>query len=62
MSEKTWPENFCDIGGKSFEWVFINKKDFVDFCVTEMENPTGMFQAFQKYCLHMLKIEKQNKG
>ena len=61
MSETTWPENFCDIGGKSFEWVFINKKEFVDFCVEEMEKPTGLFKKFQDYCLNKLKIRKQNK-
>ena len=36
--------------GKSFEWVFHNKTEFVDFTLTEMNSPTGLWKIWQKYC------------
>ena len=43
-SETIWPDGFCDIGGETFKWVYENKKVFVEFCLTDMESPTGMFK------------------
>ena len=46
-----WPDGFMDIGGKTFEWVFINRAEFVDFTLTEMKSPTKMFLRWKNYCL-----------
>ena len=59
-SETIWPDGFMDIGGKSFEWVYTNKKVFVEFCLTDMENPTGMFKKFQEYCFDMQRLNKES--
>mgnify|MGYP004134969143 CR=1 FL=1 len=60
MSANTiWPDGFMDIGGKSFKWVYEHKKVFVEFCLTEMNGPTGMFKEFQKYCYKMEIVNKQ---
>ena len=50
LAEKKWPDGFCDIGGKTFQWVWENRKVFVDFCLTDMECATGMFKEFQEFC------------
>ena len=50
-----WPKNFMNIGGKTFEWTFVHKKEFVDFCLREMGSPTGLFKKFQEYCIRMSK-------
>jgi len=51
MSDETeFPVGFPDIGGKSFEWVFHNKKEFVDFTLTEMSECTGLYKVWQDYC------------
>jgi len=37
------------LNGKSFEWVFKNKKEFVDFTVKDMGSPTGKIkEAYAK--------------
>ena len=41
--------------GKTFQWVYTNKKEFVDFTLTEMGSPTGMFKVWKEYC------QKKNK-
>ena len=41
--------------GKTFQWVYTNKKEFVDFTLTQMGRPTGFFLIWQKYC------QKKNK-
>ena len=41
--------------GKSFEWVFKNKKEFVDFTVKEMGSPTGLFAVWKNYCENKIK-------
>ena len=53
--QKLVPKQVPDIGGKTFLWVFENKLEFVDFCVTEMEDCTGFFKEFQEYCLKKIK-------
>ena len=47
-----WPEGFCDIGGRTFEWVFKNRNEFVDFTVSEMKQATGLFRKWQNYCVN----------
>ncbi len=58
MSE-TFPENFMCIGCKTFEWVFMNRPEFVDFTVNEMDEPTGLFLKWQKYCKERLKVSNE---
>ena len=38
-----FPKGFMNIGDKSFEWVFENKKEFVNFTINTMRNATGLF-------------------
>ena len=45
------------IGEKTFEWVYKNRKEFVDFTLMEMENPSGLFKKWQLYCQHQKKME-----
>ena len=56
--ETVWPEGFMNVGGKSFEWTFLHKKEFVDFTLTEMKRPTKTFLAWYKYCV--LKTKEEN--
>ena len=53
LSEKVWPNDFMDksLQGKSFAWTWINKKEWVDFTLTDMKEPSGIFEVWQKYCL-----------
>lgn len=51
--ETVFPEGFFDIGLRTFKYVFLNKKEFVDFIIL-VTNPTGIFEAFQKYCKHKM--------
>ena len=46
-----------NIGDKSFEWVFENKKEFVNFTIKTMCNATGLFAEWQEYCLKYYKLE-----
>ena len=46
-----FPDNFPDIGGQSFQYVFKNKSDWVDFTVKGMQNATGFFAVWKSYCL-----------
>ena len=55
-----FPNNFCDIGNKTFEWVFENKKKFVDHTIKEMCKPTGLFKVWQDYCLERKKEQEIN--
>ena len=48
--------------GKSFEWVFQHKKDWVDFCMKEMKEATGIFKVFQQYCSKKIKKEEYAKS
>ena len=50
--KKRFPPKFCDIGERSFEWVWTNKKEFVDFTLTEMTQTTGLFKDWQNYCIY----------
>ena len=58
MSE-TFPEGFMCVSNKTFEWVFENRKEFVDFSITEMENPTGLFKKWVNYCKERLKVSNE---
>ena len=48
-AELQWPEGFCDIGGRTFEWVFVNRKEFVEFTAEKMSEPTGLFAKWKKF-------------
>ena len=57
MHNQTWPEGFCNIGGKSFEWTYNNKPLFVKHTLQEMKNPTGLFLKWQEYCYSRVSSE-----
>ena len=48
-----FPKGFFDIGGKTFEWVFDNRKEFVEY-IREITNATGLWKSFQDYILSRL--------
>ena len=61
MSDETkWPLMF-GLHGKSFEWVYNNKKEFVDFTLNEMGSPTGLFKVWKIYCQEKYK-DAQNSS
>ena len=57
LDEHCWPEGFCGIGGRTFLWVFNNKKDWVEFTLDKMKDPTGLFLEWKNYCTQKLKEE-----
>ena len=50
FDSKIFPKNFFDIGEMTFEEVFKNKPDYVQFTINEMKNCTGLFLEWQEYC------------
>ena len=54
-----WPKGFCDIGGKSFDWTYENKPEFVEHTLHEMRNATGLFKEWQMYCTERSSCEMQ---
>ena len=44
-----FPPFFFDIGGKTFEWVFKHKKEWVSFTIDDMEKTSGLFKVWQDY-------------
>ena len=61
MDDLQWPENFMDISLKPFRWVFEHRKEFVEFTVNEMTQPTGLFKKWQDYCTMRIKLETEIK-
>ena len=53
--ETQFPENFFDIGLKTFKDVFETKKEFVGFILL-VTKPTGLFESFQNYCRSQLEL------
>ena len=45
-----FPDIFPDVGGKTFLYAFENRKEWVDFTLTEMKNPTQFFKVWKLYC------------
>ena len=45
-----FPKGFCDIGEIQFKDLFEKKKEWVDFTITDMKNPKGLFKKWQDYC------------
>jgi len=62
MHDLVFPPNFLCIGERTFRWVYEHRKEFVDFTVTKMDKPTGLFQQWQSYCNEQRKFEKEIKG
>ena len=60
-SDMLWPADFVDeeMRGKTFSWTINNRSEWVDFTVTEMRNPTGLFLKWKEYCNEIIK-EKEN--
>ena len=53
--QQIFPKNFFNVSERTFEWVFDNKPDYVDFTVKEMKNASGFFKVWQSYCLRKVK-------
>ena len=53
-----WPEGFMNIGGRSYKWVFDNKKEWVEFTVNKMTEPTGTFKVWKDYCITKINGQK----
>ena len=49
LDSELFPIGFFDIAGKTFDWVFNNKKEFVLFTKDEMMNTTGFFATWHQY-------------
>lgn len=54
-----FPKNFCDIGSKSFEWVYNHKHEFVEHTMRDMKHPTGLFLRWHNFCKE--KAEKKTR-
>ena len=50
--ETRWPEGFMDIGGKTFEWVYVHRTEWVAFTLEKMDDPTGLFRDWKAYCIN----------
>ena len=46
-----FPEIFPEIGGKEFQWVWNNKKEFCEFTISEISKCTDFFLVWQNYCM-----------
>ena len=51
--ETVFPENFPDVGGKTFIWTWTHKKEWVEF-THGMLCTTGFFKVWHDYCLSKL--------
>ena len=49
-----------DIGGKSFAWVYENRKEFVEFTVEKMDKPTKLFLKWKEYVLSRINIKQDD--
>lgn len=47
-----FPKGFFDIGQQTFEWVFKNREEFVQFTIHEMLKPTGLYRDWKEYCIY----------
>lgn len=46
---EVFPEGCFNIGGKTFDWVYQNKTEFVNFTHTDMKKATGFFLIWKQY-------------
>jgi hypothetical protein len=53
-----FPVGFFDIGGKTFAWVYENKKEFREY-VLEIKKTTGLWKSFQDYVIMRLAHVKE---
>ena len=52
-----FPKDFMDIGEKTFDWVYENRTEWVDFS-SKWETATGIFQAWYLYVKLRMSIDK----
>ena len=60
MSDTTVFPMIFGLNGKTFQWVYENKKDWVNFTLTEMKKPLGLFKVWQEYCKRKHGIRTQS--
>ena len=61
-AEICWPENFMCIGGRTFSWVYANRKEFVEFTAEKMDNPSGLFKQWKNYVIQKQKETDDKEG
>ena len=52
-----FPKDFMDIGEQTFEWVYENREQWVEFS-SKWETATGIFQAWYLYVKLRMSINK----
>ena len=62
MIEQTtrWPKGFQDIGGLTFQQTWDQRPEWVDFTLTEMKDPSGMFKEWKSFCVEKKKQDDRN--
>jgi len=50
-----FPDDFGELAGLTFEQAYEIKKQFVDFTLNEMQNPTGLWKAWHDFCSQKIK-------
>ena len=59
--QMVWPDGFCGIGGRTFEWTRLHKEQWVEFTIDKMTNPSGTFKLWQDYLLNYYAQESKIK-
>ena len=57
MSDNTVFPEIYGLKNKTFLEVYNTKKEWVDFTLTEMQKPSGLFKTWRDYCLNKNKVE-----
>ena len=52
-----WPEEFPDVGGQTFQWVYDNRPVFVQFTREKMSKASGLFGQWKKYVEDRVKAQ-----
>jgi len=56
MAEVTkFPDDFGELASLTFEEAFESKKEFVDFTLNEMQNPSGLWKHWHDFCTRKIK-------
>ena len=50
-----FPDDFGELASLTFEEAFESKKEFVDFTLNEMQNPSGLWKHWHDFCTRKIK-------
>ena len=53
--ELCFPKGFCYVNEVTFKDLFEKNKEWVDFTMTDMKDPKGLFLKWQEYCIRKQK-------